>query len=213
MAEQIVELAPGENKLVSFEAIPNEARVYQVSINGLAGSFRTITAPGPLELGSVTILDINGKLFVETGIEDGIPYGVLAEPLVLSSWTISVHMRDNTIVMDEDNFTHFFFEFWPVPAWDAEFPWSSPPAYRGFKRAPLECEQPEKGCPPSVYVAKPPFELTIPLNEVFAGGYWTQGIYDGHFHCCVRLFDQYLGPCLKQFNIRNMVRMTSEKGE
>lgn len=41
MAEQTVELAPGESKAVSFEVAPNEARTYQVSVNGLNGSFVT----------------------------------------------------------------------------------------------------------------------------------------------------------------------------
>ncbi|MBA7543123.1 hypothetical protein ES705_35450 [subsurface metagenome] len=44
MAEQSVTLQPGESKLVSFEATPHEARSYQVSVNGLAGSF-VATAP------------------------------------------------------------------------------------------------------------------------------------------------------------------------
>lgn len=39
MAEQTVELAPGESKAVSFEATPTVARIYQVSVDGLAGSF------------------------------------------------------------------------------------------------------------------------------------------------------------------------------
>lgn len=42
MAEQSVTLQPNESKLVSFEAIPHEARTYQVSVNGLTGSFRAI---------------------------------------------------------------------------------------------------------------------------------------------------------------------------
>lgn len=39
MAEQRVDLAPGESKEVSFEAIPQEAKTYQVSVDGLTGSF------------------------------------------------------------------------------------------------------------------------------------------------------------------------------
>ena len=39
MAEQSVTLQPGESKLVSFEATPTKARTYQVSVNGLTGSF------------------------------------------------------------------------------------------------------------------------------------------------------------------------------
>jgi len=42
MAEQTVTLQPGESKLVAFEAIPHEARQYQVSVDGLAGSFRAV---------------------------------------------------------------------------------------------------------------------------------------------------------------------------
>ena len=42
MAEQVVELQPGESKLVSFEAIPHEARTYHVSVDGLTGSFRAV---------------------------------------------------------------------------------------------------------------------------------------------------------------------------
>ncbi len=45
MAEQTVELVPSESKLVTFEAIPHEARTYQVSVDELTGSFRAIAAP------------------------------------------------------------------------------------------------------------------------------------------------------------------------
>lgn len=45
MAEQSVTLQPSESKVVSFEAVPHEARTYQVSVNGLTGSFRAIAKP------------------------------------------------------------------------------------------------------------------------------------------------------------------------
>jgi len=45
MAEQEVSLQPGESKTVSFEATPKEAKTYQVSIDGLIGSFEAIEAP------------------------------------------------------------------------------------------------------------------------------------------------------------------------
>ncbi len=45
MAEQVVELQPGESKLVSFEAVPHEARTYQVTVDGLTGSFKAVAAP------------------------------------------------------------------------------------------------------------------------------------------------------------------------
>lgn len=42
MAEQSVTLALGESKVVSFEAIPQEARTYLVTVDGLSGSFVAI---------------------------------------------------------------------------------------------------------------------------------------------------------------------------
>ncbi|GAJ01975.1 unnamed protein product, partial [marine sediment metagenome] len=44
MAERTIELAPGESSLVSFEAVPAEARSYQVLVNGLEGSFSAMPA-------------------------------------------------------------------------------------------------------------------------------------------------------------------------
>jgi len=55
MAEQIVELAPGESRAVSFEAIPHEAKSYLVLVDGLNGSFTAIPSPEPL---TVDILEI-----------------------------------------------------------------------------------------------------------------------------------------------------------
>ena len=43
-----VTLAPGEAKPVEFQFSPMEARVYQVSVDGLIGSFSVIEAPPPL---------------------------------------------------------------------------------------------------------------------------------------------------------------------
>ena len=48
MAEQTVELQPGESKPVSFEAIPHEAKTYHISVDGLTGSFTAIAAPPPV---------------------------------------------------------------------------------------------------------------------------------------------------------------------
>lgn len=50
MAEQIVTLNPSESKVVSFEATPHEARTYQVSVDGLTGSFVAIPAPPAVEI-------------------------------------------------------------------------------------------------------------------------------------------------------------------
>ncbi|GAI62920.1 unnamed protein product, partial [marine sediment metagenome] len=44
MAEQSVTLQPSESRVVSFEAIPKEAKTYQVVVNGLTGSFTALAA-------------------------------------------------------------------------------------------------------------------------------------------------------------------------
>lgn len=45
MAEQTIELAPGESREVTFEAVPQQAKTYHVSVNGLSGSFTAIKVP------------------------------------------------------------------------------------------------------------------------------------------------------------------------
>lgn len=45
MAEQSVTLNPGESRVVSFSATPSEARTYQVSVDGLTGSFAATAPP------------------------------------------------------------------------------------------------------------------------------------------------------------------------
>ncbi len=45
MAEQTVTLQPSESKVVTFEATPHEAKTYQVSVNGLTGSFTVAPLP------------------------------------------------------------------------------------------------------------------------------------------------------------------------
>lgn len=54
MAEQTVELDPGESREISFEATPTEARTYQVSVDGLTGSFTALTAP-VVEITAITL--------------------------------------------------------------------------------------------------------------------------------------------------------------
>jgi len=47
MAEQTVTLNPGESQVATFEAIPGEAKTYNVTVDSLAGNFRAISAPPP----------------------------------------------------------------------------------------------------------------------------------------------------------------------
>ena len=42
MAEQIVELAPGESKTIAFEVVPTEIKTHSVSVDGLTGTFNVI---------------------------------------------------------------------------------------------------------------------------------------------------------------------------
>ncbi len=73
MAEQTVELAPGESKVVTFEAIPHEAKVYQVSVDGLSGSFSALPAIPPATILAGEILDVKWR---ETGTEEWRPFPV-----------------------------------------------------------------------------------------------------------------------------------------
>lgn len=50
MAEKTVTLQPGESQVIAFEAIPSKAKFYQVSVNGLSGSFRAIAPVPDVEL-------------------------------------------------------------------------------------------------------------------------------------------------------------------
>ncbi|GAI34271.1 unnamed protein product [marine sediment metagenome] len=45
VAEQLITLEPGESKPISFEVTPDVAKTYQVSVDGLTGSFKATEAP------------------------------------------------------------------------------------------------------------------------------------------------------------------------
>ena len=45
IAEQTITLQPGESRVVSFEVVPQVAKSYSVTVNGLHGSFLATTAP------------------------------------------------------------------------------------------------------------------------------------------------------------------------
>lgn len=90
--KKMVTLNPAESTVVSFEVIPTEPRLYQVSVDGLMGNFKAKTLTYyELVAGDMTILDITGKPFVEVGKDpDGIPYGVLRSPKQVSAYTMAV---------------------------------------------------------------------------------------------------------------------------
>jgi len=45
VAEKSVTLGPGESQVVAFEVVPDRAKSYSVSVNGLTGTFRATEAP------------------------------------------------------------------------------------------------------------------------------------------------------------------------
>ncbi|GAI34269.1 unnamed protein product, partial [marine sediment metagenome] len=74
MAEQTLELGPGESKVVSFEAIPHEAKIYQVTVDGLSGSFKAVARPLSVDFNALSILDVEGVPFASVGIETTIDW-------------------------------------------------------------------------------------------------------------------------------------------
>lgn len=72
MAEQTVELQPSESKVVSFEATPHEAKVYQVSVDGLSGNFKATEA-------ALAAADVVAFSYPEPGAEPAALVGVRVE--------------------------------------------------------------------------------------------------------------------------------------
>ncbi len=106
MAERTIELAPGESSLVSFEAVPAEARSYQVLVNGLEGSFSAV-APAPAKFVYATglthrseiiksrtyfILEVNvqniGSIGGEISLEFYCQYASFYRPSDWSAWEV-----------------------------------------------------------------------------------------------------------------------------
>ncbi|GAJ10611.1 unnamed protein product, partial [marine sediment metagenome] len=45
VAEKSVSLGPGESEVVAFEVVPDVAKTYHISVDGLTGTFRATTLP------------------------------------------------------------------------------------------------------------------------------------------------------------------------
>ncbi|KKM64197.1 hypothetical protein LCGC14_1503800 [marine sediment metagenome] len=71
MTEQTVTLQPSESTPVVFEAIPREAKVYQVSVDGLTGSFKAVAVPlaGSISSRMIWHEPLTAWEFVTTDIE------------------------------------------------------------------------------------------------------------------------------------------------
>ncbi len=100
MAEQTVALAPSDSKLVSFEAIPHEARIYQVAVDELRGTFEARPLPTSTLEGGVTdaetgwyiqrvLVTINGLSIYTKLTYHGIYGGYGFEGLEPGEYTIS----------------------------------------------------------------------------------------------------------------------------
>lgn len=78
MAEQSVTLTPGESRVVSFEIVPHEARDYQVSVNGLTGSFMVIVAPSVefAYVSAIRKLHVREKIYPDAGSTSWLRYEI-----------------------------------------------------------------------------------------------------------------------------------------
>jgi len=123
MAEQNITLSSGESKVVSFEATPHEAKTYQVSVDGLTGSFKAVVAPIAIEFDTLSILNIEGIPFAEVGEEalffDWVAFGqklhehytfwdpelvheVMTTPWIVDGMGLAMCMREKGVEPDED---------------------------------------------------------------------------------------------------------------
>ncbi len=92
MAEQTVSLQPSESQQVSFEAIPHEARMYQVSVDGLTGSFRAIALPiaGSIAPGKIWYKPLAGWEFVTSGKDIPLNEKIHLAPLWINRSEINI---------------------------------------------------------------------------------------------------------------------------
>lgn len=176
MAEQIVELAPGESKQVSFEAIPSAAKTYNVSVDGLTGSFKAIAPPSvDLVVGVFTFHSVNGIPFSRID-SDG--YAVLARPLVLNSLgPLSVNFTYKGYPNDtRDSGSTLFCGLWWTPDFTPSNPAFAPPFYTKYVEVPLS---PPRYPGPDYIGSDPgpwykwlsPFTMTVNINELSNAGY------------------------------------------
>ncbi len=106
MAQQIVTLTPSQSKLVSFEAVPHEAKTYSVKVDGLTGSFRAVSPEAEGTIG-ITIADpppncVTFRVGLKRNPEDvggwtdTVSIGQVAKPKILApAWLVTVSIYDS----------------------------------------------------------------------------------------------------------------------
>ena len=87
MTQQSVTLNPGESKIVSFEVVPTVAKTYNVSVDGLSGSFRAIT---PLLSFTIEIVGLSQGMFVWYPEGRGIPNSPIGQNLAEGKYVFPI---------------------------------------------------------------------------------------------------------------------------
>jgi hypothetical protein len=123
MAEKSVTLQPGESKVVSFEATPQEARSYQVSVNGLTGSFVATEAlePVPCVYCGATFSTEAGLISHMESNHPGMPYLVYAVPRgpAASGGTLTIDYKLYTPAISTGTWGCLFTFYIPnFPVWE-----------------------------------------------------------------------------------------------
>lgn len=106
MAEQDVTLQPNESKLVSFEAIPHEAKTYQVSMDGLTGSFRAISFVGGIAYTNIWYEPLAGWETVVSGREIPLNGEIYLAPVGMNWSEISIVLHMALQVTYPDGIKH-----------------------------------------------------------------------------------------------------------
>ncbi|GAI23603.1 unnamed protein product [marine sediment metagenome] len=102
MAEQDVTLNPGESKAITFEAVPHDAKTYQVSVNGLTGSFEAYVGIAEFEYVSAPIVEptsIPKQVEIEVEIKN---VGNAPGACTLASYTRALHILSKPMVWIHD---------------------------------------------------------------------------------------------------------------
>lgn len=112
MAEQSVTLEPGESKEVTFEATPSKAKTYQVTVDGLSGSFKAIGVPD-LRVVSLSVYGVPPPLAVVGNLIDitvrVTNYGTARGSKTIRCQVTGLEVMTKTVTLDPGKSTVFSF--------------------------------------------------------------------------------------------------------